>query len=195
MTGEGKPPSAWLRKITEDQNLTQLSEIENVVYNTLRQLFLSAEIKPDVIMGGYDAESQKITLGRHNVVPLYRTAAAAYTEIQPDSTFAISTVSQQSTDFTVTDGQTWELVAMIAYNGSQVSRWNFLYTPDNFTTTYGIGANGYDENIGAASSQDKVDLRGTVVTGSGTDVKIRAYASAFAGGNTINVTLIYRRLA
>jgi hypothetical protein len=63
MNNEGQPSGQWLKKVTPDQNMSQLSELENVAYDTLRQLFLSGVIQPGVQMGYFNPNTDRIVLG------------------------------------------------------------------------------------------------------------------------------------
>lgn len=55
--------SSWLEKISRDQNLNQLNELETVIWDTMRRMFLSMEIKPGLHVGSIDPDTSRAIPG------------------------------------------------------------------------------------------------------------------------------------
>ena len=99
---EGKQASAWLAKVTKDQNLEKLALLNDIPFDTLRRFFLSGIIQP--------------TLNLDHVRVTTTTTALA--------------VSIATGALTVPEGHVYKLIAVMAANDTRAPTWQVTYTPN-----------------------------------------------------------------
>lgn len=182
--GKGKNMSEWLGKVTEDQNLNQLSEIENVVYNTLRQLFLSAQIQPTVNIGHYDIDEDRIVLGNPKLI----NDAFILKNFVTD----VDAVSSASKEWTVPAGVSWIVLWCGMVNNTDAFTLKGTVTPAGGSATVisqfnAITATRYANSVGGyynmsgsmlvLNAGDKIKLEDTTFTAADVVEKNIGYVS------------------
>lgn len=192
---DGEDAKRWLRKIDVNQNLEKIDDITLTRMSDRLRWFVSRLLSPIFNMGYYNEETGSIVMGP---IPPFKDYAGNYSHVPIDVSFIGSEVSAATTDLTVTDAQTWEILGLTARNGTQQSDWTFLYSVNGLDYYHLPSSSSHARaNGGAAAAQDQIGWspKTFVITGSGTDVIIRATAGTFAAGNDIDVRMMYRRLA
>lgn len=101
MVREGATPERWLRSITQDQNLTKLSDLSRVQYDTLRNMFLSALIQPTV----------------------------DFSHIRTNTESTVSTTSVGTYTMTVPAGRVRKLLWISGINDTRAPTWQAYFTP------------------------------------------------------------------
>lgn len=159
---DGKPASIWLAKVTEDQNLEELSALENVPYDTRRRAFLSAILQPGITFGHYDINTDRIRIGSSAVDNM--TALTSW-----------NTASVAALTLTCPAGHRYHVIGAAAKNGTQNS---------THTLTGVIGGNTITDMATSATGQTMFWLIG----GGGTATITLPQGIWMDAGDTLTIT-------
>lgn len=167
----------WLKEIEPDQNI---EGIETAILPDLRarfkKWFSSHVIQPTVALARYNPITGKYELG-----PEDRNA----------DTLVTSVVSAATTDFVITDGQTWEIVLLGAQNNTRASGIELLYYDG--TNSFPLPNHTTVGSTAVAATPRTFETRSFKITGNGT-VAIRVVITTFVAADAIRCIFMYRRV-
>jgi len=180
MTQYGKQASAWLDKITKDQNLNELDEITRTPWNTIRRWFVSRMINPMIKMGYYDPATGYPVLG---------SPSDSYTW---ESEF--TTASAAALTLTCPAGYRMDIHHASAWNATQASTCTITASISGNTLTLITGASGTTANTGAVigAFTGLSNAHHNIPIGLSAGDSITLTLNTYAAGNDTQHQIIYK---
>lgn len=176
MKEKGIDAGRWLETITKDQNLETILDLVKTKISGARRWFRSAIIQPIIVMGRYNPVTDLYELGVEDRNP---------------HTMVFSTVSGATTDFVITNGETWEVYIFTGMNQTRASVCQCLYYDGTNTfPLMGVDMGGSAGTIMATGSQLAGPIR---ITGNGT-IALRINLLTYVALDTVRCLVAYRRV-